>query len=198
MSGNSIRNLLRMMYDQETVRTLYRKLLALYPRAFRERLGESMEQTFNDLCNERKQKTDQGLFSFVFLAFGETAREIIKEHILLITEGNTMKNFFTTLRSSLITSFSLVLPFMILELVNRRSFHEDFPIVLFGLLWLLPVAFIIVLTPIVRNARGAGNSILANPINLLLAVTILVVIALMWGGLLIDQLPCFLGVPNCD
>ena len=32
-----------MAYDQETVRTLYKKLLSLYPRAFREQMGESME-----------------------------------------------------------------------------------------------------------------------------------------------------------
>jgi hypothetical protein len=44
-----------MRADPKTVRALYKKLLGLYPRAFRERLGESMEQTFNDLCNERKQ-----------------------------------------------------------------------------------------------------------------------------------------------
>ena len=43
----------------------------------------------------------------------------------------------------------LTLPFMILEWVNRRDFHEDFPIPLFGILWLLPAAFIFILTPIV-------------------------------------------------
>ena len=41
-----------MAYDQNTVPALYKKLLGLYPRGFRERLGESMQQTFNDLCNE--------------------------------------------------------------------------------------------------------------------------------------------------
>ena len=49
---------------EETVRTLYKKLLTLYPRWFHEQLGESMEQTFNDLCNEKRQ-TKQGLFGFV-------------------------------------------------------------------------------------------------------------------------------------
>jgi hypothetical protein len=40
-----------MTYDQEKVRVLYHKLLAFYPQAFREQLGESMAQTFNDLYN---------------------------------------------------------------------------------------------------------------------------------------------------
>lgn len=69
--------------------------------------------------------------------------------------------------------------------------------VLIGGMLLLPVAFIANLVPIVRNVR-AGNSIIANPINLLLAVAILVFIAMTWGGALIDQIPCFMGVPNCD
>jgi ABC-type amino acid transport system permease subunit len=86
---------------------------------------------------------------------------------------------------------------MILELINRRSFHEGFPIVLFGLLWLLPVAFILILMPIVRNVR-AGNRIMVNPISLLLRVAFLILIAWLWGGIILDQMPCFLGVPNCD
>jgi hypothetical protein len=43
-----------MAYDQNTVHTLYKKLLTFYPRGFRERLGESMEQMFNDLYQERQ------------------------------------------------------------------------------------------------------------------------------------------------
>jgi len=108
-----------------------------------------------------------------------------------------MKNIFTNLRSPAIISFMLVLPFMILELVNRRNLPESFPIQLFGILWLLPTVFIAILMPIVRNVR-AGDGIMSNPINLLLRVAFMAFIAMMWGGILIDQLPCFLGVPNCD
>jgi len=90
-----------------------------------------------------------------------------------------------------------VLPFPALELVNRRRIHEGFPIPLFGFLWLLPTAFIVVLTPMVRNAL-AGAKILANPLDLLLRVVVLAFIAWMWGGIVMDQLPCFLGVPNFD
>ena len=31
------------------VRNLYKRLLTLYPQGFRERFGECMQQTFNDL-----------------------------------------------------------------------------------------------------------------------------------------------------
>lgn len=189
-----------MAYDQETARALYKKLLSLYPRTFRDQLGESMEQTFNDLCNERKQQTEQGLFRFVLWMFVETAIGIIKEHILLITERNTMKIITTDLRSAALVSFILVLPFLILEFLFNTPLTKQNALgltPLFGLLWLLPMAFIVILMPIVRNVR-AGNSIMANPINLLLRVAFLVFLALMWGGILIDQIPCFMGVPNCD
>ncbi len=108
-----------------------------------------------------------------------------------------MKNSLVNLRSPAIISLVLVFPFMILEAVNRRNFHEGFPIPLFGFMWLLPMIFILTVTPIVRNVR-AGNSILANPISLLLRVALSALVAWMWAGILIDQMPCFLGVLNCD
>ena len=186
-----------MTYDQEMFHALYKKLLALYPQGFRERLGESMQQTFNDLYNEQKRQTERGLFGFVLWMFVETAIGIVQEHLLLITEGNPMKNTLTNLRSPALISLLLVFPFMILELVNRRNFHEGFPIPLFVFMWLLPMLFLVTLMPIVRNVR-AGNSILANPINLVLRVVFLAFIVWMWFGIVIDQMPCFLGVPNCD
>jgi len=186
-----------MTVERNIISNLYRRLLNFYPRTFREQLGEAMEQTFNDLYNERKQYAKREPFGFVLWAFMETAEAIVQEHILLLIQGNPMKNTLTSLRSPAIISFLIVIPFMILELVNRRNFNEGFPIPLFVIMWLLPMIFIIILTPIVQNVR-AGNSLIANPINLLLRVALLVLIAWMWTGILIDQLPCFLGVPNCD
>jgi hypothetical protein len=122
---------------------------------------------------------------------------IVKEYILLIARGDSMKNILTNFRSPAIISLVLVIPFMILELVHRRNFPESFPIVLFGLLWLLPMIFILTLMPIVRNVR-AGNGIVANPVILLVRVVLLSFIVWMWFGIVLDQMPCFLGVPNCD
>lgn len=90
-----------------------------------------------------------------------------------------MKNIFTNLRSPAIVSSILVLPLMILELANRRSFHEGFPIVLFVLLWLLPLAFILILMPIVQNVR-TGNRIMVNPLNPMLRVAFSILIAWLW------------------
>jgi len=101
------------------------------------------------------------------------------------------------LRTPLIISLFLVLPFMILELINLRSSQQGFPVVLFALMWLLTFAFILILMPIVRSLRGENRN-LKNPITLLPNVVLLTLIAGILVSLIIDQMPCFLGIPNCD
>ena len=108
-----------------------------------------------------------------------------------------MQTILTSLRLPALISLLLVLPFMILELVNRRNFNEGFPFPLFGFLWALPIIFIVTLTPIVQTVR-TGNSVMVKPISLLLRVIFLAFPVWMWFGIVIDQMPCFLGVPNCD
>jgi hypothetical protein len=60
-------------------RNWYATLLRLYPRSYRERFGEGMEQTFNDLCRERAQQ-GKGLFRLAFWMFVETSAGIIREN----------------------------------------------------------------------------------------------------------------------
>ncbi len=189
-----------MRADQKTVRALYRKLLAFYPQTFREQLGESMEQTFNDLYNE-KRKTNQRLFGFVLWTFIETAMGIFRERLLLITEGDGMQIALKTLGWSGGISFILIVPFMIMEVVNRRYLSEDFPFALFFALWLNLFAVSLILLPIVQGRRAAnpdmansipaqGNSLLTNPRSALmisLALILFIVIlslldSLGWGS----------------
>ena len=101
------------------------------------------------------------------------------------------------LRSPALISSLLVLPVMILELVNRRYFDEGFPIPLFVFLWLLPMIFTVRLMSILRDVR-TGNRTMTNPIGLVVNAALLIFVAWLWIGTLIDQMPCFLGVPNCD
>ena len=129
--------------------------------------------------------------------FAETALGIVRVYSLLIMEGNGMKNALMTLRSPALISLLLVFPFMIMEIVNRQNSTADFPIPLFVILWLLPVAFLHLLMPLMRTVR-AGNSLLANPGKLVVRVVFLGFVAFLWIGILADQMPCFLGVPNCD
>ena len=60
------------------IRQWYARLLRLYPRNYRERMGESMEQTFNDLCRERRA-AGEGLFGFVLWTFADTFIGILRE-----------------------------------------------------------------------------------------------------------------------
>jgi hypothetical protein len=152
-----------MMHEQEIVQILYKRLLTLYPRTFKERLGESMEQTFQDLWNEKRQ-TKKELFGFVLWTFIETAIGILREHLLLMSPGNIMQTTLKTLGSSVFISFLLILPLMIMEVVNRRNFNEEFPTVLFFVMWLNLFGISLILLPIMRGKR-TGNRDTANPVS---------------------------------
>lgn len=185
------------MNEKSTALALYKKLLTWYPQVFHEQFAESMEQTFNDFYNEQKYKTEQGLFGFVLWIFIETAIGIIQERVLLIKEMNLMKNTLTNLISPAVVSFLIVLPFMILEWATRSNLpRSNASIVLWVFMWLLPMLFLLTVMPIVRNLR-VGNSIVANPINLVLRVVFSACLVWMWFGLVIDQMPCFLGATGC-
>jgi hypothetical protein len=275
------------MIEQNTARTFYKKLLTLYPKTFKERLAESMEQTFNDLCSE-KRRTNQGFLRFVIWTFAETVAGIAHEHVLIIQEIY-MKALLTNIRSSALFGLLLILPFMIMEVVNRRNFNEGFPFVLFIVMWINLFAISAILLPIVRGQRTGNhdtadpvpaqeNTLLTNPrsalilsvvlilapgilplldsigwlsldrlfngpnpevdyfpglviglglilfpvaagivagwpiastlqaggglfahwINLIIVVFILSVFAIGLANTIIDQWPCFIGVPNCD
>jgi hypothetical protein len=99
--------------------------------------------------------------------------------------------------ASLLISSTLVAPFMVLQWVNRRTLHEDFPFVLFAFMSVHSLFIVLLLTPAVRRLRGEGGLRALKPghwAGLLLGA----VLAFAYARVLVDQLPCFLGVPNCD
>lgn len=64
--------------------------------------------------------------------------------------------------------------------------------------WALAVAaFVVNSLPIVRDAR-AGRPFTTHPVNLALAVVILFFVGAFVVSLVVDQYPCWRGVPNCD
>jgi hypothetical protein len=121
-----------------------------------------MEQTFSDLCNEKRQ-TRKGLLGFVVWAFIETAVGIFREHLLLISPGEIMQTLLKTIGSPALISLLLILPFAIMEVVNRRTYNEGFPVTLFFGLWLNLFAISLILLPIVRGRR-TGNRDMADPV----------------------------------
>jgi hypothetical protein len=134
------------MHSKNIIYFLYKKLIALYPKRFKEQFSESMQQTFNDLYRE-KQNAKQSLFIFITWAFLETSIGIFREHLLQGDIMPTTKRFI----SSALISFLLILPFAIMEIVNRRNYNEDFPFALFSFLWFNLFTVILILLPIVLN-----------------------------------------------
>ena len=97
----------------------------------------------------------------------------------------------------LLISAALVAPFVVLQLVNRRAFHEEFPVVLFIFMSVHSLLIVLLLTPALRRLRSEGRLSALNVghwTGLLLGA----VLACAYAGVVLDQLPCFLGVPNCD
>ncbi|MDQ3005621.1 MAG: hypothetical protein M3R47_09600 [Chloroflexota bacterium] len=74
-----------------------------------------------------------------------------------------MQTILKTIGPSALTSFLLILPFMVMEVVNRRNFNEGFPIVLFFVMWLNLFAISLILLPIMRG-RWTVKHDMANPV----------------------------------
>lgn len=259
----------------DRVRRFYRRLLRLYPKAFYDRFGESMEQTFNDLCREEKrpllftfrtsmdtafgaaceQFRDQfggrtmqsittyqkfaaiagvllvipGALMISLLVFGiEPPIGALEQYIrptdpdaphvlgtlivltivlilpligLLISaqafENEQFKLLRTDVLKSVVFGLFLVAPLIVLEMTFGRANYSSFPTALFGILWVLPTLFAFVALPLYRAFRDTAEN---RPMiaTIVIRVVFMGVIALFWFGLVNDQMPCFLGVPNCD
>ena len=205
-----------MAYGRNTIHSLYKKLLTFYPRGFREQLGESMAQTFNDLYQERKRQTGDRWYGFVVWMFIETVIGIVGQHILLIKEMNTMKNILTSPRSAAIMSLFLSLPLGLTFVTFvfdigplEKLLNELFTIggqqgelnllgriVIFGGLLLLPVALVLNLQPLLKGERAEEPGRF-RPMNLIVGVLISVLILLSWGGLILEEIYCLQGI-RCD
>lgn len=102
-----------------------------------------------------------------------------------------------SLSASLSIGATLVAPFIVLQLVNRRTIEEDFPFVLFTFMSLNALLIGLLLTPALRHLR-AGRSPRALGLARWAALSLGIVLVFVYANVVIDQLPCFLGVPNCD
>ena len=90
----------------------------------------------------------------------------------------------------------LVLPFIALEWTKRQGFGDGFPAMLFAVMWLLAALFVVIVMPVLRMPGERRST--ADVVRLLSRVVLGIVVAGLWIGLVQDQMPCFLGVPNCD
>jgi len=116
-----------------------------------------------------------------------------------IAQKGLVRQMVTDMKTPAIIGLILIGPWLILETWRATLDRQNATglVILFALLWFLPAAFVWALVPVVRSVRE-GSSLAAAPVALMLRFTFLVLIAAVWAGILVDQLPCFLGVPNCD
>lgn len=90
----------------------------------------------------------------------------------------------------------LMLPFAVMELTFSAARVEVSNFVaLFGFLWLLLATSAALIISFIQSIR-AGKSVL-NSVNLAV-VPAVCIIAFVLVSLIADQMPCFMGVPNCD
>lgn len=74
-----------------------------------------------------------------------------------------MQSKAKTFGSAALISVLLILPFVTMEIVNRRSYDEEFPFMLFFAMWLNLFAISLILLPIVRGWR-TGKHDMVNPV----------------------------------
>ena len=96
-------------------RSLYATLLHLYPKPYRERFGEAMEQTFNDLCRER-EKAGKGLFGLVLWVFAETSARIIQENLAFIARQNITRRLSAW---TIIVAIILMIPLVAMRFTDE-------------------------------------------------------------------------------
>jgi hypothetical protein len=107
-----------------------------------------------------------------------------------------VSQLFRTARLPALLSLGLLLPFVLLETVQRGRYGEPFPYLLFTVLWLLQLAFLLLLKPVLQGVFA--GKLFSQPGLLVMCAACLALITWAWVSLMADQMPCFLGIPACD
>lgn len=94
-------------------------------------------------------------------------------------------------------STATIAPLVAMELRVNPG-HSNFPYALFVFLWLVAAAAVILSAPLVQAVVRHGITVMVRPAALLLRVGLTVGLVWVWFLVVRDQMPCFLGVPNCD
>jgi hypothetical protein len=123
-----------------------------------------------------------------------------------------MKAIIANPNYAAIVSFLLALPFMTLFLSFMLGLEPSLgpldpafksinghlgSFIVLGMFLLLLAGLALCVIPVVRSKK-TGNGVIANPINLFLAIVIITFIVAFIGAIVVDQYPCWIGVPNCD
>lgn len=192
---------------------LYKKVVALYPREFRERFGESMEQTFSDLCNEWA-KTTPVTFGLLLRIFADTGIGAMREHMSQITKKISIRSAVTNPWSAAIISLVLCLPFVVSALplsdvklladpvravltLDGQQLSMFGRVVVFGGVLLLPVALFLNLVPMFTIAGPERKiSFSPRPVNLIITLAVLLPVLIIARWIAFEAVNCSKGI--CD
>src|SRR5688572_22323912 len=108
-----------------------------------------------------------------------------------------MKSLSNSFAFPVMLSLILLIPWVGLELINRKGMPEEFPVALFITLWFLQAIFIYLIKWGLAKP-ATGNRIAQTTLSLWFRVPVLLFVGLIWTIIIADQMPCFLGVANCD
>lgn len=149
-----------MKFEKKRIATFYQSLISLYPREFRERFGVSMEQTFNDVCDEQKQLTGKVTFTFLFLTFAETSMGVIRENIYEVWRADQLNYWLKNFGLAALTSLFFTAAYWSLAAWSIPSEVETWSKgqSLVSQIFFNWLVLALVLTPIVSGLRNGENA----------------------------------------
>jgi hypothetical protein len=103
-------------------------LLGLYPRSYRDRFAESMEQTFTDLCRERAGSKGHGHGAFILWMFIETFAGIVREratHLARLAMTRNATDVFRLVKYLALAAAGLLVAGIATVMVLARGTGED-------------------------------------------------------------------------
>ena len=81
---------------------------------------------------------------------------------------------------------------------NDGSPHVIGSLIAFNAIVVFPlIALILNFAPVMKGIR-AGKGFFDRRANLIVAASAVVVVVMFFGAIVVDQYPCWVGVPNCD
>lgn len=91
----------------------------------------------------------------------------------------------------------LTAPFIILEWINTPGFLSMGVPPLFFIMWFSGSIFTFVLRSVLFALQDR-KKIKVNLFIVIMKIAFLILLTWIFVGLVIDQWPCFIGIPNCD
>lgn len=120
---------------------IFARLLRLYPKPFRERFAESMEQTFFDLYQER-MNAESGTFRFAIWIFLETSLGIIRENLVFMIRQDPSRRLLVW---TVVVALLLLTPLVAMQFTEQVNWTLPDFLVMGGLLFGVILAYEFVL-----------------------------------------------------